>query len=149
MKKCTVCKENKDFSEYFKSQKSKDGYGYRCKPCDKEARADYRENNRERFREVARRKQLKHKYGMSMDEYDALLKRQKGRCGICGTENPCGRKKVRKHLTNFAVDHCHSTGKIRGLLCSSCNRGLGLLGDNWAIIANLRRYLNNSMKRAH
>lgn len=58
-------------------------------------------------------------YGISVKDYDAMLARQNGVCAICGT-NKAG--KVGQH---FAVDHCHKTGKFRGLLCINCNGRLG------------------------
>ena len=64
--------------------------------------------------------------------YDTLFKKQGGVCYICG--NPPGKKKL-------AVDHNHVTGKIRGLLCNNCNRGLGLFKDNGKLLARALIYL--------
>ena len=60
-------------------------------------------------------------YGITVEEYDALLARQGGVCGLCG--RPPDRKRLH-------VDHNHGTGAIRGLLCHHCNTGLGLLGES-------------------
>lgn len=78
--------------------------------------------------------QLK-KYGLTLESYDALLDTQGGLCGICGTDKPTGRWKV------FAVDHCHVTGKVRGLLCNECNRGMGLLKDSASLLRKAAEYL--------
>ena len=59
-------------------------------------------------------------YRISAKRYLQYLEGQEGRCGICG----------RKPAKGLVVDHCHSTNKIRGLLCSACNKGLGLFGDD-------------------
>jgi hypothetical protein len=64
---------------------------------------------------------LKKKFGISSEDFDRMLEEQNGLCGICGTSDPGGR------WNRFPVDHCHKTGKVRGLLCNNCNRGLGLL----------------------
>lgn len=61
------------------------------------------------------------KYGLSLEDYDRLLLAQGGCCGICGNAN--GNKRL-------AVDHDHTTGKVRGLLCDSCNQGLGFFKDS-------------------
>ncbi len=67
--------------------------------------------------------QMAHRYGVSTQKYKALVEHHQGRCGICNGEKP------------LVIDHNHSTGKIRGLLCNDCNTGIGLLGDS---VENLR-----------
>jgi hypothetical protein len=142
MKVCTVCKQNLEYSFYHRSKNTKDGYGYRCRKCDKEARVQYREANRERFAEVARKKQLKFKYGISLEDYEEMLKKQGGCCAICGTtEN--GVHGTRRNW-NWSVDHDHVTGKVRGLLCNNCNRGLGMLGDTEDSLEKALKYLRKT-----
>lgn len=68
-----------------------------------------------------------------MDAYLALLQKQNGKCAICGT------KDFGKKAPN--VDHCHATGVIRGLLCCSCNRGIGLLKDDPELLLKAAGYL--------
>jgi hypothetical protein len=70
-------------------------------------------------------KRLRSKYGITLVEYDAILSRQGGGCAICGSKQSGGRWSEQLH-----VDHCHDTGKVRGLLCETCNRGLGLFHDS-------------------
>lgn len=67
-----------------------------------------------------RKKWLKFIYGLSLEDYDAMLARQHGACAIC-------KKKSDKTL---CVDHCHSTGKVRGLLCHKCNSALAFCNDD-------------------
>ena len=74
---------------------------------------------------------LKRRYGISRAEYDALLERQGGVCAIC-------RKPSKETL---CVDHCHVTGRIRGLLCRKCNFGLGCLADDQATLIAALAYL--------
>jgi hypothetical protein len=67
-----------------------------------------------------RKDQLKHHYGISLEQYEALFKRQAGACAIC-------RKKSTRVL---CVDHCHITCEVRGLLCRNCNLGIGHFNDD-------------------
>jgi hypothetical protein len=81
---------------------------------------------------------LQQKYGITSIEYDRILASQNGVCACCYTSNPGGTSKI------FNVDHCHKTGKIRGLLCYSCNIGLGHLGDTFQSVSNAITYLSKS-----
>ena len=65
---------------------------------------------------------LRNKYGISADDYDNMLEAQGHRCACCGTDEPTG--------YNWHVDHNHSTGDVRGLLCSKCNQGIGLFDES-------------------
>lgn len=67
---------------------------------------------------------LRTKFGITLDDFNALMEKQDGRCAICRTTDPGGR------WGTFVVDHCHKTDKVRGLLCKGCNQGIGLLCDD-------------------
>lgn len=82
---------------------------------------------------------LKKNYGISVVEYEALLVAQDYLCKICGTIGFKIEPNAR-HL--LAVDHDHTTGKVRGLLCHNCNRGLGLFQDDVTNLSNAIAYLN-------
>ena len=82
-----------------------------CKPCDAKYVASFNWKSR-----------LKNVYGISADDYGSMLQRQRGVCKICG------RPEKNRRL---AVDHDHKTGRVRGLLCTSCNRTLGILENNF------------------
>ena len=82
---------------------------------------------------------LKKAYGITLDEYNKLLSKQKNKCSICEIDN---NGKYRNKARAFAVDHCHNTNKIRGLLCSDCNIALGLLKDNTKYLQSAINYLN-------
>ena len=77
------------------------------------------QRNTDRFKEY----KLKHRFGLSGYEYNSLLEKQNYRCAICGVHSD-------EYHQNLSVDHCHTTGKIRGLLCSDCNFMLGRAKDN-------------------
>ena len=100
-----------------------------CKACDGE---------RQRVKAAkagrSRKNSLKNNYGLTTDQYNELLRLQDGCCGCCGTHHT----KVERRL---AVDHCHETLEIRGLLCSLCNTGIGKLGDNLEGVLRASTYL--------
>lgn len=75
-------------------------------------------------------------YGLEPDQYEALVVAQGGRCAVCGTDQPGGRSKGSWH-----VDHEHSTGRVRGLLCTRCNQALGLFDDDAARLVAAAEYL--------
>ena len=85
--------------------------------------------------EYDRNFQLKRRYGITIEDYDYMLKEQGHRCAICRTDNPGGQGR-------FHVDHCHDTGRVRGLLCSNCNHGLGKFQDSVLFLEQAIRYLN-------
>lgn len=79
-----------------------------------------------------RRSNLKKLYGISLEQYDELYEQQEGRCAICR-----GAHEV------LVVDHDHETGEIRGLLCHNCNRSLGLMGEDPAVLRAAADYLED------
>jgi hypothetical protein len=87
---------------------------------------------------------LRNKYGVSLEEYDRMVCRQGNRCAICKSE-PTDRELGAK----LYIDHDHRTGKVRGLLCSDCNHGLGMFRDEIARLQQAVRYLRkgSTMKK--
>jgi len=81
---------------------------------------------------------VKRLYGLNVEEFLALLVHQDGGCAIC--EKPLDTDDHK----GIHVDHDHATGKVRGLLCSSCNTGLGLLKDNAAVVKRALAYLKRA-----
>lgn len=90
--------------------------------------------NKDKARVKMRSSALKRKYGITIDEFGDMLAIQGASCAICGATKPGG-------TGDFHVDHCHSSGAIRGLLCSNCNRGLGYFRDNPAALISAAGYL--------
>lgn len=151
--KCSTCKVNKKPEDFYLNSsprhKKRLGRCYDCKECRKKDREkqetkELRKKSRERFRfinpeEALRQRRdanLRLNYGITNDDYDRILLSQGGGCAICGSKQPGGR-----HGQRFHVDHCHRTGKVRGLLCHKCNIGLGSFNDDYCIVYKAGEYI--------
>ncbi len=150
-KKCTKCGPQ-PVSEFGKNASKPDGLKTECRVCAKAYFKTYYEDNKQKWAaaDAAKRaadpegfkaknraagarhrasptntirlRYLKRRYGISPADYEAMLARQGGVCAICGS-------RARGSDRRLHVDHCHATGKVRGLLCFSCNSGLGHFAD--------------------
>lgn len=130
-KKCTNCRVDKDLSEFHRATKAKDGRASWCKFCANTIHRKYRKRNYSK--ENKRKWQLKTRYGLTPNDVDDMLGAQGGKCALCPTI-----------LKKPHIDHCHNTGKVRGLLCHRCNIRLGGWDDiNWRDRA--ARYLGLSV----
>lgn len=163
MKACTKCHEPKDTAEFYK-QSSYRGRASRyqsiCKKCvltnrknryatDTEFRSktiskvkNWQQNNWLRWKD----KDLKNRYSISLDEYTVLLEQQGGLCAIC--HEPESRQ-IKGVTCSLHVDHDHSTGKIRGLLCHGCNTGIGLLKEDITVLHKAIAYLSSNQSHLH
>lgn len=97
--------------------------------------------NQERATRAARSDRLKKKYGITIEKYDQMLREQGERCAICSVHQ----NSIPKIQGRLVVDHCHSTGQVRRLLCKSCNTGLGMFRESIDFLTNAINYL--SMQR--
>lgn len=157
MKTCTKCGESKLESEFGFTKGGKDGLRSRCKSCTAKQSREWQARNQDRVKETRRKRnsnnreknnisrrlwhlnnpdkdhasKIRRQFGV---DYSTLLQDQQGRCAICGTDSPGGRGR-------FHVDHCHKTGKVRGLLCHCCNLMLGHSKDNPETLARAIAYL--------
>ena len=129
-KPCGKCGIVKTFDSFYDDRRYKTGKASYCKECHS---AYYKA----RCPEKRRLEAVKSKYGLSKEEYYQLKLSANNTCQTCGT--PEGDSKS----TKLVVDHCHETGKVRGMICDKCNRALGLVGDNIQTLQNLITYLNN------
>jgi len=102
----------------------------------KKAQEKYMKEHRgtKKYKEICRKHHLKHDSGITPLQYNEILKQQGGGCAICGGVNTNGKR--------LAVDHCHKTGKNRGLLCTACNSGLGHFHDDINNLASAIKYLS-------
>lgn len=99
--------------------------------------------NKQKYAASRRRADLA-KYGITEREYEAMLTGQGGRCAICGADDPGSRRNSRLGAQHWPVDHCHDTGRVRGLLCGSCNAGIAMLKHDRRILAQADSYLMRS-----
>lgn len=111
------------------------GSPHLCKPCAKEKFDAWRKANPSKWLRSRRNSYLKKEYGITVDEYEALLASQGGLCAIC-SKPPDDSRGYRPH-----VDHCHATGRVRGILCYGCNSGIGSLKDDPEIVRKALTYL--------
>lgn len=132
VKFCGHCKQTLSLSLFAKNKAKKDGLQERCTPCRAKHHQETK-HNRPKPTTKQKRKYLMSSYGLTEDEFSKMLKEQNHSCAICKTTD-WGRPSP-------SIDHCHTTGKVRGLLCNNCNRGLGLLKDSQEIIENAIKYL--------
>lgn len=150
LKVCKDCGETKPHASFSRQAGYRDGYRSNCKACvalrskrwveanpvrAAQTRRAYYEANRDAILTQVRAKTLERRYGITREQYNALLAVQGFRCAVCKTSDPGS-----KHRT-FAVDHCHRTGAVRGLLCNNCNIGMGRLRDDPDLVLAARAYI--------
>ena len=124
MKTCNFC-EVELTDENWQASYQKRWY-YLCKDCDKQ-------RQRERAAASPKRRFYK-RYGLDLQQYTSLVERSGGVCEICSSPQTNGKE--------LCIDHCHETGRVRGLLCTKCNMALGLFNDNVGLLDKAKEYLN-------
>lgn len=117
---CAKCKAEKPTQEFTKSNHIEGGLRGSCKLCESLKRKAH--NGK---RSIT-------KFGITLEQHQEMLDQQGHVCAICGGID---------NNKRLAVDHCHTTSEIRGLLCSKCNQGLGLFKDDPALLAKAAEYL--------
>ena len=140
-RKCRTCGLQKNLIEdYYLSRKDStlaSSYAYECKACTIKRTCEYNLKNRPHRKS----QELERHYGITLSQFNKMLEEQHNACAICGALEPGGKWK------NFHVDHDPQRDTIRGLLCSSCNTAMGLMGGS---INNFERavlYLKESKEK--
>lgn len=129
-KHCARCREVKERSHFSRSAKHPTGLHSWCRTCcSEQKRTRY-----QRDRELINLRSRASRFGITVDELSRLIEKHGGRCAICAGPCSTGRQ--------LAIDHDHRTGRVRGLLCANCNRGIGLLRDSPAIALAAAEYLS-------
>jgi len=129
---CHVCKQELPITEFYLDRRKtvkKETRQSRCKQC----RNKYNQERKEKWdTKLYARRANKKKMGLTLEEFESRLEKQKNLCAICGLPETDYQQ---YGVKNLAIDHNHRTKKVRGLLCSKCNRALGLLNvDNLGIL---------------
>lgn len=167
-KKCPKCSEEKELTSknFYKSKQTKSGYRPYCKLCVNTDNRNYDKLNpkqminrvmksrnrcdeskarhvnasslwRKNNKEIYKNGVLKRKYGITFIEFKEMFYLQESKCKICFKELELLDKSTH-------VDHCHTTNKVRGILCSSCNVTLGHVKDNIAVLESAIQYLKSN-----
>jgi hypothetical protein len=135
-KKCAKCKRIKLNDAFYKSNTNKSGLRSYCIDCGKNNAKHWRTSlPLEKRKKMEREDHLRNKYNITPLNYDTMLKIQKYKCAICF--------KKYSNKNKLEIDHCHKTGNIRGLLCKSCNIGLGIFKDSLEGAQKIIIYLEN------
>lgn len=150
---CGRCKAEKDSTEYYSSNYSKSGLLTTCKSCEiekkkawiarnpekhaiamKHGKEKYNKKYPERVAAQSRNTKLKKKYAIEGRDYSEMMSKQNGVCAICFKK---------EHGRHMAIDHDHSSGCVRGILCSKCNTGIGGFRDSVDVLERALQYLMN------
>ena len=134
-KACRLCQQEKDeteFYQFFDKWANKHYLSARCKPCHYEYKKQSPTTQKNRKAE-----KLQLRYGLTYEQWESMREAEEYSCMICGiSEEEMSRK--------LDVDHCHESGKVRGLLCNPCNNMLGHARDNIAVLQAAAEYLKNN-----
>lgn len=125
MKQCIKCGIEKPLSEFYKESRNKDVHTGACKECVCKRANQWYENNKDRY--------LLRVYGITEKEFEDKISHQSGRCAICSS--------IFTSTKHTHIDHNHTTGKVRGLLCSRCNHLLGHAKESLQTLQNAVEYL--------
>jgi|DEB0MinimDraft_6_1074348.scaffolds.fasta_scaffold220759_1 hypothetical protein len=125
---CSTCESEKPVTEFYKNSSRSRGYDYECKKCSKITKKKAYSPKTNKRNKIVKR------YGISLEDYNFMFERQNGCCAICNTHQ----SKLNRSL---AVDHCHDSGKVRGLLCVNCNIGIGQFKDSVVFLNGAIAYL--------
>ena len=129
---CPGCQTRKPLDDFTRNRAARDGHSGYCRPCHNARGAKSRERNG-----GARDYHLMRRYGITADQFDAMVEAQGGVCALCRARKP-------EH-----VDHDHLTGAVRGVLCSCCNQGLGNFRDDAATLRLAADYLERTTWQRH
>lgn len=136
-KLCGRCREVLPLTAFHRASREKSGYQQWCKVCrkghDVEGRKQYHRERYHQQKDHYDNWNYLRRYGITLAQYNEMLESQGGVCYICKGACPTGRR--------LAVDHCHTTGKVRSLLCTQCNKGLGNFKDNSDLLEKAIEYL--------
>jgi hypothetical protein len=126
---CSKCGQDKPTDLFSINRRDSRGFSYNCKACESAKHKEYYKATRDKRLEYRR----KYLYGVDEEVYQVLLEQSGGVCEICKEECVSGRA--------LAVDHCHNSQEVRGLLCTNCNTALGSFKDDIDLMKKAIEYL--------
>lgn len=132
---CPKCKQMLPRTEFYKDSARKEGVTAYCKSCKTMVNQNWRDQNPEKYKKSQLKQRRKREYGISDEYVQKMLDTQKYKCAIC----------FKKISWNCHVDHDHISGEVRGLLCLTCNTGIGMLKDDIQILTSAINYLKKYM----
>ena len=134
LKTCTKCNTAKEHTEFSPHPHTRDKHRPECKACRSSLERGWRKANPERTSKGRWTRAIRSSFGLSPDQYESLKAKQNDQCAICGAHQST-------LSCRLAVDHCHSTGLLRGLLCRKCNLAIGKFNDNPVLLLKAAHYL--------
>ena len=140
-KVCPQCKIEKSSGDYYKRyskqypiEKRGKYLTSKCKQCTHTNKKVWDKLNPDKLKSKSKRNGLKRNYNITINEYNDLLAKQNYKCDVCKLHRD-------EFKYDLGVDHCHKTGKVRGLLCGNCNMSIGGLKDNKELLKSAIEYL--------
>lgn len=138
-RKCKVCGEEKPLNQFAKNKICLLGYEHTCRKCATQRAILWERTSRASRKEIY----LKYTYGITLKDYEEMRIKQDSKCKICKQSEVVLDKKYGQ-LRDLSVDHCHTTGKIRGLLCTRCNTAIGSFRDDIDFLKSAIKYLKKA-----
>jgi hypothetical protein len=130
---CCICKDDKVITDFGKDKYCPLGYSYKCKACKRIYNRNSGSNTKRRFNKSKIYSTL-----VDHSTFVQMFSERQGKCDVCKVQ-----------FKSLCVDHCHTTGIIRGLLCNKCNLALGLIQDSQNTLQNAIMYLDKSKEKYH
>lgn len=137
LKACIKCELIQPLTRFYKDKTCKDGHVRKCITCYEQRRLEIKQADPIAHLKKTQTFWLKTRYGITLEEYHSMLINQNGKCAICDRLDS-----GKKANNAFCVDHCHKTGKVRGLLCMPCNRSLGQFNDDSNVLRKAADYID-------
>lgn len=166
-KVCKKCGKKKGYSAFHIDRRTSDGLKYRCRLCTNKTKAMWRARNADKVQAGRRESYQKNlatyraysqsssrrraiftfklrSYGLTIAQFEEMVKAQKGRCAIC---DKLPSEALGHNHHRLCIDHDHKTGAVRGLLCVRCNAGLGAFSDSAELMENAKNYITKHTRQ--
>jgi hypothetical protein len=141
-KTCKSCKQPKPVDDFYTDVRVKDGHVARCKPCHNAMAMKRYGKLPPEMKKIRMARARFAKYGMTLEEAEAMAAEQNGGCYLCGNEQGIrNRGREKSGASGLTMDHDHATGKPRRLLCSECNMTIGTAKDDPDLLERMAEYV--------